>query len=63
MLPVDAPPHSNSPLIDTLTTLSLSAFFLLLLPLTLIAAVADCLWFRLRTALHSPQRPKRIWEF
>ena len=67
MLAVEGSSHPNVPLMDTLmrtlSTLCLSALLLLFLPLTLIAAVADCLWFRLRSALRGPQRPKGVWEF
>lgn len=43
-------------------TLLVAALLLLLLPVTMLAALADFLWFRLRTALRGPQRPKGVWE-
>ncbi len=63
MLAAESHPHPNAPLTDTLTTIGLLVFLLLLLPVTIVAAFADCLWFRLRTALHGPQRKKGVWEF
>ena len=67
MLAADSHPQPNAPLTDTLTdtltTIGLSAILLLLLPITILAAFADFLWFRLRTTLRGPQRQKGVWEF
>lgn len=66
MLAADGPSYPNTlmdALMRTLSSFVLFAVLLLLLPLTLVAALADFLWFRLRTALHGPRRQKGVWEF